>query len=246
VSRRQSSPEAYLEWFRPAHRKETGWRLQDSMGEKMETNRELRMLVPPFVLLVSLCWGAFLDPAKPLTAVPDSTSKLLGLLAGGSILVVALGFLISSISIVLLRTIVLPRRIWAYCKHGTTLHYEAILSPEALTRLSRSLKCSISLVPDQKYVNRALYLAAAFDHILLPTGIHEWLGRRWNLFNVSVHCIVALGLSIVIGVALGIKTGPGWYWAVLAVGLALGINAVSAWRETAQMVDFLSNRARWL
>ncbi len=223
----------------------------------METNRQVRLLIPPFVLLVSLAWGAALDPANPLkglftalsptstVSVADSTTKIVGLLAAGGILVVALGFLISTISIFFLRLLFLPWWMWAYWKHGTRLHYEATLSPATLTRLSTALDKSLGLKADPDGSKRALYLAAAFDHILLPPGIHDWLGRRWNMFNVSVHSMVALGLSLLVGGILTIQIEREWSLAVGGLALALGVNAVLAQRETMKMVEFLSHRATW-
>jgi hypothetical protein len=82
----------------------------------MENNRQLRFLIPPFVLIVSLAFGAALDeksylrnafassmmpsdaPAtlKPAQPAIDSTSKLIGLLAAGGIFIVTFGFLVST------------------------------------------------------------------------------------------------------------------------------------------------------
>jgi len=64
-----------------------------------DQERQIRFLYPPFFLLASLLWGLYLDPNRclsdilPTTSFPAEASKILGLIAGGGIFIIAAGFL---------------------------------------------------------------------------------------------------------------------------------------------------------
>jgi hypothetical protein len=195
----------------------------------MDQNREIRFLIPPFFLFASLLWGAYLDPCIDLAALlkPDSVD-ILGVIAAGSVLVIPLGFLIGSISVTILRIIFLS---W---KHQS---YEADLSEDCLERIWSKL--NTDQARDRKLT---LYAAATFDHELLSTGIHEWLMRRWNSFNVSVHSCIALLLSHGMGCLFSINQDCRWWLTTLVLGSILLYTGVMAWRETMGMADFQSHR----
>jgi len=70
----------------------------------MDQDRQIRFVIPPFFLLGSMLWGAFVGSVdlSPLVA-PDTAKELLGLLAATAVAILPLGFLISTISILLIR-----------------------------------------------------------------------------------------------------------------------------------------------
>jgi len=123
----------------------------------------------------------------------------------GQNVIVPVGFMISTLSVMLLRALVLIAR---------TPTYEAVLSDSTLERIWGQLQSTQAR--DKKL---SLYAATTFDHELLATGIHTWLLRRWNSFNVAAHSIVAprarscrgahllnsTGLCVVV-----IDPAPGW------------------------------------
>ncbi len=201
----------------------------------MDQERQIRFLYPPFFLLASLLWGLYLDPNRKLSDIlPVATSsigpdELVGLLAGGSIVIVASGFLIGAISVLSLRLLsfIVRRR-----------HYEAGVSTETLKRIWGKLQTTEPFSPD-----RALYVVATFDHEVVPKTIHEWIGRRWSAFNVSAHSCTALALSLIVGSRLSIMVGTEWFFTTMIIFVLLTINAFYAWRDTMAMIDFQSHRS---
>jgi hypothetical protein len=201
----------------------------------MDQDRQIRFLYPPFFLVMSLLWGLFVDPSRPLKdALPiigDTTfsaSEVLGLLAGGSIIVLAFGFLIGAISSISLRCIF---RFFGNC------HYEAAVSSKTLESISKYLKV-IDKTP-KKYILSAV---ASFDHEILSPNVNGWIHRRWMAFTTSAHSCTALFLAIIIGLCLSIKLT--WAWIIpnlLAFGF-LALNAYYAWRDAMEMIEFQSLR----
>src|SRR5207245_5284322 len=148
----------------------------------MDQDRQIRFAIPPFFLLASLLWGAYLGGVDLSPVLkPDTAKEILGLLAAAAVAIVPLGFLISSASILLIR--LLAR---AFGKPT----YEAVLTDAAYAKVWARIQA-----PSPKDGNQILYAAATFDHELLAPGIHTWLMRRWNAFNVAAHSSVALLLT---------------------------------------------------
>lgn len=195
----------------------------------MNQDRQIRFLIPPLVFILSLLWGAHLS-GKDLTSLfgPDVVESILGLLALGAVTAISLGFIIGTISINLLRVM--------FCVFGRRT-YEAVLSKKTLKRIWPKMKTALEF--DSKYV---LNIAATFDHEIISKGVHEWLTRRWSSFNISVSAIVALLLSHII--APFIPINQSWCWGITSVILGIFFlgNAIFAWRETMEMIDFQSHR----
>jgi len=199
-----------------------------------DQERQIRFLYPPFFLLASLLWGLYLDPNRclsdilPTTSFPAEASKILGLIAGGGIFIIAAGFLIGAVSVLALRLIffMLGRR-----------RYEASVSAECLKRIWERVHAAE--LPD---TSKALYAVATFDHEIIPKSIHEWVGRRWSAFHTSVHSCTALVLAIVIGSRISIDVSVEWLVTTLIVCAILATNAFWAWRDTMAMIDFQSHR----
>src|SRR5271170_6675959 len=97
----------------------------------MDQDRQIRFLIPPFFLFASLLWGAYLGGCD-LSRIfkPDSLKDSLGVLAATAVLVVPIGYLISTISVALLR-------ILAFVLRRPT--YEALLTDAALGRVWNKL-----------------------------------------------------------------------------------------------------------
>ncbi len=70
----------------------------------MDQDRQIRFLIPPFFLFASLLWGAHLghlDISRVLKF--ENAKEILGVLAATAVAVIPVGFLVSAISVLLLR-----------------------------------------------------------------------------------------------------------------------------------------------
>jgi hypothetical protein len=161
-------------------------------------------------------------------AQPELAKNLLGVLAAAAVVVVPVGFLISALSVLVLRLL-------AYLGGEPT--YEAVLSDDTIKRVWAQLGTQ------QDKDNRlVLYAAATFDHELLEPGIHTWLMRRWNSFNVAAHSIIALLLAHGAAFVFSIPQSWGWAASTLVLIAILFVAAYDAWHETMTMIDFQSHR----
>lgn len=203
----------------------------------MDEERRIRFLIPPLFLIGSLLWGIACDPVTSLQGLvglePDDLGDMLALLAGGGVVVVTFGFLLGAITVFVLRTTfrIFLRR-----------YHEVVLSQHALERIWDRLA-----VPRDDRINRnELYAGAAFDHEIMKNsreGIHLWLMRRWNAFNVSASSTTALVVSVIGGVCC-LDVSISWKW-VLPVCLIIALllwSAVVAHRDTMRMIEFQANR----
>ena len=154
----------------------------------MELNRQLRFLIPPVVFFISIFWSVIFDlydffPKLSKQISPGILGVMVAFVLAGTF-VVALGFIISSISV----WMVFGRR-WFGAE------YEAPVSDRALNRMTQQLGVV--------HHGRKLYPVATWHHWLLKRqapGLSEWLSRRWNMALVSLNCFVALCISFLIGV----------------------------------------------
>jgi hypothetical protein len=195
----------------------------------MDQDRAIRFAIPPFFLFASLLWGAHLGGCDlSFIFKLDVAKELLGLLAAAAVAVVPIGFLIGTISVILLRLL-------AWITGAPT--YEAKLSDSTLDRIWRQLG---STHPKDKKLT--LYASTTFDHELVDKGIHTWLLRRWNAFHLATHSIVALLLAHLFAPVFSIAQV--WTWWVSTAGLIaiLFVNALCSWRETMKMIEFQSYR----
>ncbi len=195
----------------------------------IDQERQIRFLYPPFFLMASILWGLYLDPNRRLsdlvpTTTPLNTNELIGLIAGGSVIIVASGFLIGAASILSLRLIffVFGRR-----------HYEVGVSARGLNRIWKQLHTK-----EPYRTQDALFTIATFDHEILPKSIHDWVARRWSAFNISAHSCTALILAPIIGSRLSIAVGTEWLVTTAIIWAILALNAIFAWRDTMGMIEF--------
>lgn len=222
----------------------------------MDDVRRLRFLIPPFFLIASLLWGLYLDPTRSLCDfLPNGCSvtdagTIIGVLAGGGIVVISLGFLIGAVSIVLLRILFQIFRLRWFnpllrCFLGfepaRETSYEAAVSAEALRRLSRQIR-----VADELNNEQVLFTVVTFVYDVLhkqSPEIHEWLLRRSTSFAISIHSCVALVTAHLLAYILfAIAQNWQWYASTLIVVLVLFINGILSWREVMGMTNFQALR----
>lgn len=196
----------------------------------MDPERQIRFLYPPVVFVESVLWGIWVDPAYvfhtlvPKEFIGGTSSQVLTVIAGGGVVVTALGLVINTIPWAILRGVT-----WIFRRES----HEALLQAAALERIRRVVGFHRS--PD---AHERLFLVATFDHSNLPNPIHRWLFRRWNAFNVNVSVAFALMLAGVLRFCLGIHVG--WAPGVVAASVAAVFALMSgwAWRDTMGMLEF--------
>jgi uncharacterized membrane protein len=196
----------------------------------MDQQRQIRFLIPPFLLFSSLLWGLQLSSPERAAAFLSSSSAtaVLGLLAAGAAALVPTGYVIGTMAISILRA--------TFCLLGRS-SYEAVLPEGALKRIWPKLKSSREVRKSD-----TLYAVATFDHEIIPPPIHEWIVRRWNSFNVSVHSCVALLLAHAVAPFLAVAQTGAWWGTTAFFIMLFGLNAVSAWKDTMRMIEFQSFR----
>jgi hypothetical protein len=199
----------------------------------MDKDRQIRMLIPPFFLLASVVWEAYLsgDLSQYLhstTASADfaSLKTVLSILAVVGVATLPVGYAIGVLTLCFLRLM---------SPFFTQRAYDIPISKRAMEKIWQRL--GLSEGPHKS----ALCAAAVFDHALLQPSVHQWLFRRWTTFNICTQCATALLLSYGLGHALHVQ--PTWKW-VVTIGFSIGIfiwQAVTSWRETRSMFDFVAD-----
>lgn len=190
----------------------------------MDAVRQIRLLIPPFFFILSIVWGGVLAGSDFRALMQKETATFVIGAVVASLL--PLGYLISAVSVSILRFV--------------DEDYEARLPDKCLERIWPHLESSQQLDPEKR-----LYIAATFDHELLSPGVHEWLLRRWNSFNIGAHSVTALLLAHLAGGLLGIDQKWQWWSTSGVIAVILVIHAKSAWRQTMLMVEFQSYRPKY-
>lgn len=199
----------------------------------MDQNRQIRFLIPPFLLLASLFLGDFVSCSNIINKIAEQPDKnILAIVAalGGS--TIPIGFLIASIPIAVLNFIG-----FVCCRKKSKWNYELSISPKALKMIWPKLETSLKFDFQKRF-----YAGVTFDHDILPLGIHQWLYRRWNAFNICINCCAALLLSHAIGYFLLIRQTFYWWIVTTIIFLFMFFNAMVAWRQTMQMIEFQAFR----
>jgi len=216
----------------------------------MDQARQIRFLIPPLLLFTSFLWGLYLDSCRdfsdflPTDWSTKEVGGIIGIITGGSIFVVALGFIIGTVSIVISRLFVVICPLWLLqvilgFPPARVRHYEAVVSEQGLRAIWNQLR--INLAFD---VRQTFYAVVTFDHDLLrgqAQGIHEWLLRRWTSFNISIHSSIGLVFLLACGIWF---LGWEWKWWLpnLIAVIFLIVNGIISWRETMRMIFFQSFR----
>src|SRR5579862_1319647 len=151
----------------------------------MDEIRRIRLLVAPALFVASILWGAWLDRTNSTfwsqTFGDPDWPRVIGLIAGGGFVVFVAGYIIGTITYVLLRLL------FPFIK-GTRHHFhEAAVSKESLKIIGKKIGALGHLTPQQE-----LLAVVAFDHGVLKKdweGIHQWIVRRWTAFNMAMNSI---------------------------------------------------------
>ena len=212
----------------------------------MDEDRRIRFMVAPLLFLASLVWGFVGDPdvhlAAVLPAVGDfnlkDASSLIAAAAAGGLAVFVLGFVIGTLTYVLLR---FSAWILNKVRHAGSGCHEVVLSRAAQAAVWRLIKMPGEPRPEDEH-----FAGVTFDHDVLSSqhsGIHRWLMRRWNAFSVAATSITAIVLSLGFGHAFfGIRCRADWDMFALAVCALLVVSAILAWQDTMRMVTFQAER----
>jgi hypothetical protein len=205
----------------------------------MDEDRKIRFEVAPILFIASLLLGALIN--KGLHSVVDDleklgTSKLIGIIAGGGVIVLAAGYVIGTFTHFLLRQFFLWRpRSW-----GKSRFHEVALSDNPFKWIWER----VGAPPGKSDPEQQLFAGVAFDHGVLRKdweGVHQWLLRRWNGFNTAANSILALLLALLVGPSIGVPWGYWWCLSVVAFMGVLGFVAFRAWHDTMNMLDFMAN-----
>lgn len=223
----------------------------------MDQDRQIRFLIAPFFLYASLLWWVFIDPnlrCSLVTLTGGGLKELLPVVAAAGAATIPLGFSIGTLGLFLLKAV-----FWVRSKFWPPAQaYDASASDECLKIILREVGA-----PRETRAS-LLYAVATFDHELLPAGIHTWLVRRWNSFNVAFNSALAVVISFVfVGVrevyvwrrnsycgwsevqCRNAARGEGQLAWLIVNGLLLCLllwAACTSWHETMGMIDFQSRR----
>jgi hypothetical protein len=200
----------------------------------MDQDRQIRLLIPPFLFFASLVVGLLFD--NPRWAQLSQSYTKDSLVPLGAVIAAALlpiGFILSAASGIVLRLLFLPFR----------KPYEACLSSEALQSMYQLTGVDDQIFPKPDgTASDQLFAAVSFDHSIIESGIHTWIMRRWNAFNISTTSLVALILALSVAPLFAIHRSRSWWITSVAVGFLLVVNAILAWRGTMHMVEFQAVR----
>lgn len=196
----------------------------------MDKTREIRFLIPPFILAASMLWGYYLRNGT-LPAIPPQYPSAAAVISGVALsvaIVIPVGYLIGTLTIAILRI-----AFWL-CRDRS---FEAWVSKKSLAHIWPKL--NTSQAADKALM---LYAVVTFDHEMLSKPVHEWIVRRWNAFHTSASSCAALFLAHAAGVPFQIGQTLGWWVTTGCLVLLLGYNAIIAWQETMKMIEFQSHR----
>ena len=187
-------------------------------------------------MVFSILLALYLDDNKSLYSILPNLGnetkaiEIIAALLGGGIIIIILGFVIGTLTINLLRL--------GFLIFGIK-HYEESLSESTYNNIFKRLGINKG-TEKQKF-----FAVVSFDHETIPNGVHQWILRRWNSFNVSTNSIMAFVLSVPIISYLNIKFHCYWFFFIPLISVLFLINAVIAWKETMGMIEFQSICEQW-
>lgn len=203
----------------------------------MDKDRQIRFLYPPLIFLSSLALGVRLDYPNELSVSvsnilvnPNATIVLAALLGLGS-LVLVLGYLIGTFTILLLR----------FLFFNNNFNYEFKLSKATYEKIGELI---LKNKNDGIGKNEKMYAAVVFDHSYINDRIHSWIVRRWNGFMTASFSVTGLISSLFVGPLLGISITFYWFFTVLIFSICFAFQARFSWRETMRMITFLTGVKR--
>jgi hypothetical protein len=160
----------------------------------MDEDRRIRFLVAPMLFLASILWLSWLNDGwvAHVFDAGENRSKSIEIIAGGGVIVFVAGYVIGTLTQVVLRKGFPYLHKLPYFKskmsgrEGAKFR-EAGLTEDALDKVWKRLEVPEvpELFPRRDW---ELWAAAAFDHAVLYNkynGVHRWLLRRWTAFNIA-------------------------------------------------------------
>jgi hypothetical protein len=174
------------------------------------------------------------------------------ILAAGGVAILPVGYLLGAVSIWFMR------QLWKFRGFPGTFEasfeesdYNAMRKFVAsVVRIDKNLK-KFYFSEDASSKNtddNMLYVAATFDHEILPPGVSEWIARRWNSFHMSVNSIGAIIIGHLVAFILNSKIPADcmFFWTIALPSCLLTWlfydSAHIAWKETNDMFKFQINR----
>jgi hypothetical protein len=204
----------------------------------MDEERRIRFLVAPALFVASLLIGALSDPTARTFIVgiikdSDWSKSLIELAAGGGVVVFAGGYVFGTITVFISRLF-----FWCRPRHWGRFH-EVALSDDSFLQIWKRLDA-----PGAPNRSQELFAGAVFDFDVLRKdheGVHRWLFRRWNGFNIAANSLCALIFSLVVGPWIGVPWGRTWCLSVFVFGAILVFVMVWAWGDTMHMMRFMAS-----
>jgi hypothetical protein len=200
----------------------------------MDKDRQIRFLYPPLILLSSIVLGVCLDQEQnPLFTnfsnllKSTNTTTVVATLLGLGSLVLVLGYLIGTVTILLLRVLFFKNR----------FNYEFKLSNETYEQIGKLIFKEGNYIIGKK---EKMYAAVVFDHSYINDRIHGWIVRRWNAFMIASFSITGLLSSLIFGPFLGFSITLGWFLIVVFFLLCFVLQSWLSYRDTMRMIAFLT------
>jgi len=156
-------------------------------------------------------------------------------------MIIPLGYLISVISITVLRILFYAVGKLISIKRGNYKHfaefknYEAFFNDQICNNAWRILG-----FPGKANKKKSFYAISTLIHSKIDEGARNWILRRWNSFNLSIHICTALLLSHLCGVFLHIIQDRIWWLISAAIMIIFLCNAIVSYLQTSRMVLFQS------
>jgi hypothetical protein len=191
----------------------------------MDKDRQFRLLIPPFFLLASLVWEAYLGGSLCRYLNTTTAPNVASIFGVVGIATLPLGYAIGVLTMCVLRLF------WPFFPNKS---YEVPVSKAAMKKIRDKLAISEG--------SDSLSTAALFDHEFLPSSTHQWLFRRWSTFNICTQCVTALVLSYFFGLAFGVKPTCVWWLTIVLSTSVFVWQATTSWRESRKMFDLMADR----
>jgi hypothetical protein len=199
----------------------------------MDKDRQIRFLYPPLIFLSSIALGVWLDYPNSLSTYFSSmltnsnTTNVMATLLGLGSLVLVLGYLIGTVTILFLRLLFFSNR----------FNYEFKLSKQTYEQIGKLIFKDKDDTVEKK---ERMYAAIVFDHSHINDRIHGWIVRRWNAFMIASFSVVGLLGSLIFGPPLGFSVTCGWFLTVNFFILCFMLQSWLSHRETMRMISFLT------
>jgi len=199
----------------------------------MDKDRQIRFLYPPLIFLGSIAFGIWLDHSDVIRNLiekflkGDNNTKLTVALLGAGSIVLVTGFLLGTITVLILRVLFPNNR----------FSYEFKLAEKSYDKIGKLI---LKSKDDKIKKEDRMYAGVVFDHSYISENIHLWIVRRWNAFFIASSSIVGLILSLLVGHLLGVAFTCGWVLTVIGSIILFTIQGWSSWIETMRMIVFMT------